>query len=154
HNASPVSHDIAFGLSMEGIECHFDLFARVTPALQTIEACRPAAITLVSPLFYAPAMRWMKDGVPIPTATNNVLVIPQATGSDEGEYYVEIDTPCGPEQSTASWLSVAPDSGPPQPLRAAADSTLTNLTITFSEPLDAASIDATNFIVDDACLPG
>ena len=35
-----------------------------------------------------------------------------------------------------------------------ADSTLTNFTITFSEPLDPASIDAMNFIVDDVCLPG
>src|SRR6185503_12461832 len=82
------------------------------------------------------------------------LVIPQATGSGEGEYYVEIDTPCGTDQSSACWLFVSPDTARPQPLRAVADATLTNLTITFSEPLDVASIDATNFIVDDVCLPG
>jgi hypothetical protein len=154
HNASPVSHDIVFGLSMEGIECHSDLFARVTPSFQSVEECRPAVITLVTPLFYPPAMRWMKDGVPIPWATNNVLVIPRASGSDFGEYYVEIVTPCGIEQSNPSFLDISPDATPPQPLRAVADSTLTNLTITFSEPLDPTSIHATNIIVDDVCLPG
>jgi hypothetical protein len=153
HNATPVSHDIVFGLSMEGIECHFDLFARAAPDFQIVEECRPAIITLNSP-FYAASMRWMKDGVLLPWATNDMLVIPRASDSDVGEYYVEIITPCGIEQSTTSWLSVVPDSVPPQLLRATADSTLTNLIITFSEPIDPTSIDATNFIVDDNCLPG
>lgn len=153
HNATPVSHDIVFGLSMEGIECHFDLFARVTPSFQTVEECRPAIITLNSP-FYAASMRWMKDGVPLPWATNNMLVIPRASGLDFGEYYVEIVTPCGIEQSNPSFLGISPDATPPQALRAVADTTLTNLIITFSEPLDPTSIYATNFLVDDVCLPG
>jgi hypothetical protein len=69
-------------------------------------------------------------------------------------YYVEIATACDPQQSNPSRLVVLPDITPPHPLLAVADSTLTNLTITFSEPLDPTSIDATNFIVDDLCLPG
>ena len=153
HNASPVSHDIVFGLSMEGIECHFDWFASATPAFQAVEECRPATITLATP-FFGPGMRWMKDGVPIPSATSNVLHIPRVGALDSGAYYVEFLTPCDLQRSSPSRLIVLPDTTPPQPLRAVADSTLTNLTITFSEPLDAASIDATNFIVDDVCLPG
>ena len=154
HNASPVSHDIVFGMSMAGIECHFDLFARVTPDFQVVEECRPTTITLVSPPFFGPGMRWMKDGVPIPSATSNVLYIPRTSIADTGEYYVEILTPCDPLKSSSCGLFVYADHTPPQLLRAVADSTLTNLTITFSEPLDAASIGATNFIVDDVCLPG
>jgi hypothetical protein len=154
HNASPVSHDIVFGLSMEGIECHFDLFPTVTPRFQIVEECSPATITLVSPPFFFPGMRWMKDGVPIPGATNNVLDLPRVSAADGGLYYVEIATACDPQQSNPSRLVVLPDITPPHPLLAVADSTLTNLTITFSEPLDPTSIDATNFIVDDLCLPG
>ena len=154
HNASPLSHDIVFGMSMAGTECHSDLFPRVTPDFQVVEECRSATITLVSPPFFGPAMRWMVDGVPIPSATNNVLHIPRTNIRDTGDYYVEILTPCDPERSPSCLLIVLPDTTPPQPLRAVADSTLTNLTVTFSEPLDPASIDATNFIVDDVCLPG
>jgi hypothetical protein len=154
HNASPVSHDIVFGLSVEGVECHFDLFPMVTPDTLAVEECRPATITLVSPSIFGRGMSWMKDGVPLPSVTNNVLNIPRTRFSDGGTYYVEILTPCDPQQSSSCWLIVLPDTTPPLPLRAMADSTLTNLTITFSEPLDAASIDATNIIVDDVCLPG
>jgi hypothetical protein len=154
HNATPVSHDIVFGLGMEGIECHFDFFASLTPAFQVIEECRPATITLLYPPFFGPGMRWMKDGVPIASATNNVLHLPRVGFLDGGAYYVEVLTPCGAQQSTPSRLIVSPDATPPQPRRAVVDSGLTNLIVTFSEPLDAASIDATNFLVDDVCLPG
>jgi hypothetical protein len=154
HNATPLSHDIVFGLSMEGIECHFDFLANASPGFQTVEQCKPATITLVGAPSFGPGMSWMKNGMPIPTATNNVLYIPQVGLLDSGEYYVEVLTPCGPRQSTPSLLVVSPDATPPRPLRAMADSTLTNFTITFSEPLDLTSIDATNFIVDDVCLPG
>lgn len=71
-----------------------------------------------------------------------------------GNCSVEVLTPCGPQQSIPSRLVVVPDATPPQPLGAVVDSGLTNLMVTFSEPLDATSIAATNFIVDDVCLPG
>jgi len=154
HNANPVSHDIVFGLSMTGIECHFDFVADVSPMSQTVEQCRPATISRAYPTLYRFGLRWLKNGVPIPDATNEVLHIPQVVLSDVGYYALEVLTPCGPQQGPASRLVIVPDSTPPQPLRAVVDSGLTNLIVTFSEPLDAASIDATNFIVDDVCLPG
>lgn len=66
HNASPVSGDIVFGLSMEGIDCHFDFPAFVMPPFQTVEQCQSATITLLHPHSVGPGVTWMKDGVPLP----------------------------------------------------------------------------------------
>jgi len=108
HNATALSHDIVFGLSLRGIDCHFDIFPEITPRMQLVEECQSATITLVSPPAFYPGMRWFKNGEPLWAETNRVLTFTHVSAADAGNYYVEIPTPCEPQRTAPSLLVVVP----------------------------------------------
>jgi len=51
---------------------------------------------------------WRRDGAPLPTATNDTLLLTNLSLADAGVYRVEVTTPCGMLTNTMSLTVVAP----------------------------------------------
>jgi hypothetical protein len=92
---------------------------------------------------------WLRDGVPIPGAhqsgyTNPFVVYP---GDNGAVFSVIVSNYLGSQTSTGAVLTVLPDTNPPVALQVVGDFTRTTATISFSEPIDPATLDASSFQV-------
>jgi hypothetical protein len=69
---------------------------QLQPVGQT--ACMGETVQLVTNASFATGYQWFKDGVLVPGATNNLLVLNNLTGSNSGKYWVRISAtaPCLP----------------------------------------------------------
>ncbi len=78
------------------------------PVDQTVQVGSPAALTARaggSPIL---RLQWLKDGAPIPDATNATLNLAATTYSDTGTYFVRVTNLKGSADSTAAKLTVMP----------------------------------------------
>lgn len=116
----------------------------VPPAsTQTVDERQPVSFA-VTVFGTAPAYQWQKNGTALPGATNRVLSLPRAALSDAGTYRCVVTNGCPSAVTTPpATLTVIPDTLPPSLVRAVARThvtspTLTNLLLTFDEPVDQA----------------
>lgn len=85
--------------------------------------------------------QWLKGGVSISGANGEILSIARAALSDDGaRYLVVLSNAFSFALSSVATLHVLADTNPPVLLSADALQSLTEITLTFSEPLDPASI--------------
>jgi hypothetical protein len=89
------------------------------------------------PLYY----QWRKGGVDIPGATNSSYVINPVLPMHTGLYSVSVTNSWGTVESSSATLTVIPRE-PPLFLFAVAHANLTNITLSFSEPLDVQSAES------------
>jgi hypothetical protein len=93
----------------------------------------------VSPYTTNVVYQWMRNGTPIPGATGPTYSIPLASQADSGTYSVLVAVPGAAATSQDATLTVTADATPPTITNVAASGRFTDLTVTFSEPVAAAS---------------
>jgi len=86
--------------------------------------------------------QWYKDGIPLPRATNQNLVLPFVHPPDAGEYWFSASNAINGVVSDHATLEVIPDTIRPMAVAAFVTNDLNTIAIVFSEPVDAQS--ATN----------
>ncbi|MGC8830791.1 MAG: immunoglobulin domain-containing protein, partial [Verrucomicrobiia bacterium] len=147
HQASATSSDVTMGLQIIGI----------LPALTPVEILTPLtdktinegeSLTLsVEVKGASPQFQWYKDGVPIDGATNSFYPIVNAKPNMSGVYKVVVQNMVNTVE-TSALITVTPDTTPPAVLSAVANTNLTTITLTFSEPLDPFSAqDPANYAI-------
>jgi len=94
-----------------------------------------AVVEGVLPLFY----QWRKNGTNIPGATYPTLYFPSAASSDAGAYDVVASNSFSSVTSLVANIVMGDPWPPPVFLSAIGSTNLTNITLTFSEPLAMAS---------------
>lgn len=81
-------------------------FVTAQPSKTSATAGSPASFTVgasgIGPLSY----QWLKDGVPVPGATDATLTIPAVQTGDAGTYSAVVSNPAGSEASMGAVLSV------------------------------------------------
>jgi hypothetical protein len=117
-----------------------------SPADVTALACGSASFTVGAsgsgPFTYV----WCANGQPIPGATSPDYTTPRLTLADHGTVFtVKISNACGSVTSAPAVLSVMADATPPTLVAATAMCGSNKVTVTFSEPLDAAAGDSFNY---------
>jgi len=84
--------------------------------------------------------QWLKEGNPVPSANSETLVIARAAMSDNGaRFSVVLSNAFSFVLSSNATLHVVADTNPPALLSASAGQSLTQIVLSFSEPIDAAS---------------
>ncbi|MBI2929391.1 MAG: Ig-like domain-containing protein, partial [Verrucomicrobia bacterium] len=87
---------------------------------------------------------WLRDGSPISGANGQSHTIPIVVAADDGAAFsVEVVNDFGNATSAEAVLTVLPDTTPPTALSAQALTSLSRVTVKFSEPLDLASAENT-----------
>jgi hypothetical protein len=127
------------------------------PVSQTVLESQPvsftAAVTGAPPIF----AQWQRDGDDIPGANALAYSISAASVADNGAVFrVVVSNALGQAISSNAILTVIADVIPPTVLSVESERTarnLTNLTVTFSEPVDIGSAeDPGNYSLDDGTL--
>ncbi len=97
------------------------------------------------PLFY----QWRKDGLPISGATNRTYSINSVVPSQAGNYDVLITNSVSWSNSAIATLAVTPDTTPPTVILALGETNLSQIILTFSEPISAGSaVEPSNYIIE------
>lgn len=106
------------------------------PADLTIPEGSPATFTVVAAGSPPISYQWLKGGFPITDATSATYTIPAVGTGDTGDYSVQVSNPATPLLlSRTAKLTVLSDATPPT-LASVAGSP-NQITVTFSEPVDA-----------------
>ena len=151
HQASSTSGDILFGLSLEAIDCHFDLFLAPFPSQLTAYACGSPSLTIEPPPPPGVPLQWIKDGAVLSGQTNRTLKFNDVNPTNAGHYWVEFITPCGvTNQSAQSVVTVMFDDFPMQFVDASWINT-TQLNLVFVPSVSEGSADPCNFTVLPLC---
>jgi hypothetical protein len=115
------------------------------PRSATVEEGKSATFSVQLANRGAVGVQWLRNGLPIPGATNITLSIPVAAGSENGtrfEAKLTNEFATTPVISAPAFLVVSPDVTPPILTAALALGENGLLALSFSEPIDPAS--ATN----------
>ncbi len=89
------------------------------------------------------AFQWFKNEVLLPEATNYFCFVQAHAQDDQALFHVAVTNALGVAVSSSAVLTVLPDRTPPR-LVSAANLSLTNLNVSFSEPVEVAT--ATNLL--------
>lgn len=116
------------------------------PDSLTVPERGPATFTVTAtglPLAY----HWLRNGVPIPGAHSASYTNPSAVypGDHGAVFSVIVSNFMGIQTSADAVLTVNPDTNAPVALRAVGDFSRTSATISFSEPIEPATLDASSF---------
>ncbi len=79
---------------------------RITGQLQSIDACLGDTARLSVQAINVSSYQWQKDGVDIPGATSDTLVVGPMTHRDDGQYRVVLKNDCGSIKSQPAHLRV------------------------------------------------
>jgi Immunoglobulin domain/Immunoglobulin I-set domain/Bacterial Ig-like domain len=117
------------------------------PADQTVVEGNPVTFQVAAsgsaPLQY----QWFKGNTSIPDATNAAYSIDFVHQSDAGSYHAVVTNPLSSTNSRSAILTVTADSTPPT--LTAIQGTPSQVTVTFSEPVDPVTAGAlTNYTID------
>ncbi len=94
-------------------------------------------------------IQWYRNGTAIPGAVSSTYTIPSVVypGDNGAQFSATVSNVLCNASSTIKTLTVTPDTTPPTVTRAVADIDPTKVLLTFSEPMDAATINETSFIL-------
>lgn len=103
---------------------------------------------------YGAVYQWFRDDVPVPHATNAVLVLPFVDLQDHGaRFRCFIQNPYGSTNSAVATLTVTPDITPPAVQSAGGLGDPNVLTVVFSEPVEALSaLNRNHYAIDGGVL--
>lgn len=135
HQAAANSADVMFGMKLVTIQ-QTPLVITNQPRSFTVTAGDPVTLSVGvagGPVSY----RWLKDGLPLPNATNAAYVIPAAALAHSGDYRVVCSNTPTLVTSEVARVTVLQDLTGPQLLRAVADYGFgsNRIIVWFSEPL-------------------
>lgn len=109
------------------------------PQSQTVDEGSSVTFSVAATGALPFSFQWRKDGVNIMSATNSSFTIAVVSTDDEGAYDVVVSNAEGSDTSNPATLAVNPDTITPTIVSARADAAGTNVTVTFSEPLNFSS---------------
>jgi hypothetical protein len=138
HQEATSSADMVFGMSLTAA-AQLPLVNANTnlPANQVAQIAQFASFTSdvvgSGPLTY----QWFKNGAPIAGGTNASLIFYSVSAGDAGSYALSVSNSFGTNLTRTASLAVLLDTIPPAVRAVVASANL--ITVTFSEPLDAAS---------------
>ncbi len=143
HQQADTSSDVVFGMQLEA---SIPEQVTITNQPQSQTVIEGATVTFsvgadgAPPFFY----QWFKDGFPLTDATNQTLVLTNVTSADAGAYFVDISSGSFGATSQDAILTVTTDNVPPTLISAVANTNLTSITVSFSEPIDNLTGTATD----------
>jgi len=105
----------------------------------TVETCQATNLSVVVS-GSLPIYQWFKGVNPIPGATAASYSIPSAAAADAGTYFVRVHNNVNSVDSTHVTVNVRQDETEPTVSSALVRVNLTNITVVFSEKMDAASV--------------
>jgi hypothetical protein len=106
------------------------------PQSQTVNERQSVTLTVVAEGAVPLSYQWRKNGSDILGANAASYTINSVLPFDEGSYDVAISNAHGSTNSPAALLTVIPDTTPPTFISAVGRTNLTEVLLTFSEPLD------------------
>ena len=123
------------------------------PAPATIEEGRPATWKAELANFLPQSYRWQRNGADIPDATNQSFTIPAVSLADQGALFrVFLTNFFGATNTPEVSLTVVRDTTAPV-LTLVANGNRTNVLVSFSEPVEAASgLRAQNYVIPGAVV--
>jgi len=137
HQNSPTSPDTMFGLSLTAL---LPLPPVITDDSQltnrTVVQGRSTTLTLAAGGLPAPTYQWFLNDNPIPGATSPSYAITNMTEADGGSYFCQVANAAGFTNSRTAIVFFEADTVGPALVYALADATLTNVLVSFSEPLE------------------
>jgi len=133
HQVNITSSDIVFGMHVNVSYPRPTLLSITNqPVDLSVEETKTATLTVGlsgAPAFY----QWYKNGVLIPGATFNPLVIPVTSTNDAGTYYAVATNVINAVTSTVAVLTVRPDTNAPTLVEADGTIAPTSILVSFSE---------------------
>jgi hypothetical protein len=103
----------------------------------------------------APAFQWLKDGTPVPGATNRVLSFPAVSATGAGSYTVIVSNNLGTVVSTPATLTVTlPLSAPVFTSQPRSQSASAGSTVVLTTGVSASPAPAFQWLRNGALLPG
>lgn len=110
------------------------------PVDQTVSAGYDATFTALAVGTPPIAYQWQRDNVDIPDSTNrSYTVVAASLGDNNAQFRVIATGPLGQSSSSNATLTVRSDITPPTVVSVANPRSLTNLIVTFSEPVEPNS---------------
>ncbi len=119
------------------------------PTAQTVPEGEDATFTVVATGVAPLGYQWRKNGTEVPGATDATLTLGSVSLLDHGSMVdVIVRDTTGALTSAAVSLSVQPDNQPPQLVSATGDASLRQITLRFSERIDAGTaLDSFNYAI-------
>jgi hypothetical protein len=112
---------------------------------RTVTQCRTTSMSVTASGVPLPGYQWYRDNSPVPGATNATFTIASMTSGDAGSYFVEVCNSQGCVRSRTNQIAYVDDTSPPTVLSAYGDLSLTNITVTFDEPIDMIILNEITF---------
>jgi hypothetical protein len=143
HQGNPANNaDVSFGIEVSAFVKSFpNEPARIVREPSDLSVAEGQAFSVTVDSVAATHAQWLRNGSPISGATREVLTMPRATLGDDGaRYAVILSNAFSSVTSSNVTLHVVADTNPPVLLAANAYQSLTEITLTFSEPIDSDSI--------------
>jgi hypothetical protein len=137
HQNSASSTDTLFAMSLTALIPYAPLLTDPNqPTNRTVEQGRATTLLALADALPAPAYQWFHDGAPVLGATNPAYAIAAMTEADGGDYFCEITNGFGRTNTRTATVVYEPDVTPPTLVYALASINGTNITVSYSEPLD------------------
>lgn len=140
HQSSDTSSDIVFGLALEVLTVRAPAF--LDPAEpRDRSVAQEASTTLLAAASGSPAPRfqWFQNGVPLPSETNEALVISSMEAVNAGNYFSVAFNSEGSVTSRTAVVIHLPDTNGPSLLYAFGQASLTEILVVFSEPPETSA---------------
>ncbi len=142
HQVNGTSSDLVFGQTITAVP-QIPTYLSITNQPISMEVDETRSVNLrVGVAGDGAHYQWYHDGVPIPGATRNTLVLPSVTVADAGDYQVVVSNAFSYLVSSKAHLTVVIDTTPPALVLADGSTSATNILVTFTEAVTQAS--ATN----------
>lgn len=139
HQQSASSSDVVFGMKLEA----WLPFAPVItdpaqPADRAVAQGQSTTLSVTAVGTPAPAYQWFRNGAALAGATAASYTIASMTSGQAGHYFVRVTNLAGATTSRVAVVSYATDTTPPSLVYALGSTNPTRLTVSFSEPINAA----------------
>lgn len=138
------SNDIVFGSAVTWRFTNAPPIFVAQPASVTVMDGRPATLAATVEGNPTPSLQWFKESQAITSTTNASLHFAGAYPTNAGTYRLTATNTFGGLTSSNAVLTVLEDTNPPVIVSAVAQKNLTNIVISFSEPILSSTATVTN----------
>jgi hypothetical protein len=152
HQTANTSADLILAVALSGANAFAPKidYSRSSLSNRLVQQCRSTTLSVAASGSPPPRYQWLKDGQSIPGETNATFIIANMQAGDASNYSVDVCNPLGCTNSTPDTIvSYVADQQPPSLVSAVGNEVMTNITVTFSEPIDTNNLATLNFTLFD-----